>query len=130
MSSASFDDSGIRELQKAIAEKVRATPKQVEAVVHRGSNNIKRQQQEEMRASKHFSAVAGAISYDLRAGGGFGGGFVESEIGPVKGAPGSLANIAYFGGSRGGGTVPDPSVALEAEEPKFNRALEDLIGDF
>lgn len=126
MADASFDDSAIRSLQRAIEGQVRATPKRVEAVTHRGANNIKRQQQAEMRASKHFGAVAGAISYDLRTGGGFGGGFVEAEIGPTKGAPGSLANIAYFGGSRGGGTVPDPSVALEAEEPKFNRALEDL----
>ena len=44
-------------------------------------------------------------------------GSIELVAGPTKGSPGSLANIAYFGTSRGGGTVPDPRGALDAETP-------------
>lgn len=129
MTGASFDGSGLREFSRAIEDKIRATPAQVEAIMHRGSNNIKRQQQAEMRESDHFKGVASAISYDIRSGGAFGGGFVESEIGPTKGAPGSLANVAYFGTSRGGGTVTDPSEALKAEEPNLVREFEKFATD-
>ena len=52
------------------------------------------------------------------------------EVGPRKGKPGSIANIAYFGGANGGGgTVPDPRGALEAEAPRFEKALTDLVGE-
>ena len=44
---------------------------------------------------------------------------VSAVIGPEKGAPGSLANVAYFGTSRGGGTVADPEDALQEEADAF-----------
>jgi len=97
-------------------------------VVEKGALNIKNQLVSEMRSSKHFKGVAGGISYDIHGGQMFGRGVIEAEIGPTKGSPGSLANIAYFGGARGGGgTVPDPQGALDAEIPKFEQALGDLI---
>lgn len=92
-------------------------------VLERAAVNIKRQLRGEMGASRHFGQVARAISYDIidRIG------YVEAEIGPTKGSPGSLANIAYFGTSRGGGTVPDPDAALQAEVPNMERELADLV---
>ena len=76
-----------------------------------------------MASSRHFGQVASAISYDLqdRAGS------VEAVIGPTKGSPGSLGNIAYFGTSRGGGTVPDPMGALEKEAPSTAEHLLALL---
>lgn len=94
-------------------------------VVKRGAQNIKNQLVEEMRASVHFRPVARGISYDIVDNG------FTAEIGPEKGSPGSLANIAYFGGGTqpGGGTVPDPRGALEAEAPRFEKSLADLAAE-
>ncbi len=105
---------------RGLPEHARADARQI---ISRGAVNIKRQLQTEMGSSRHFGQVASAISYDLldRAGS------VEAVVGPTKGSPGSLANIAYFGTSRGGGTVPDPRGALEAEAPEAAKHLLDLL---
>jgi len=105
---------------RALPEYARNDARQVLA---KAGVNIKRQLQAEMSASQHFGQVARAISYEItdRAGS------IELVAGPTKGSPGSLANIAYFGGSRGGGTVPDPRGALEAETPTASRYLLDLL---
>lgn len=95
---------------------------QVSKVVSKGAVQIKEQLRAEAQASKHFKGFARGITYDLESG----PGFAEALIGPEKGKPGSLGNIAYFGTSRGGGTVPDPSLALEAEVPAFEKALSEL----
>lgn len=116
-------DAFAQELGKAGA----VTQKGVRAVISKGALNIKKQQQAEMRRSRYFAMVAPTISYDIREVSAFGGGVVEAEIGPVKGGAGSLANIAYFGTSRGGGNVPDPEGALLAEVPRTEKALFDLM---
>lgn len=112
----------LRAAGSGIASKV--TP-----IVHRGANNIKRQMRSEMQASRWFKGVTRAIDYSMtnRSFGASGASEIGAEIGPRKGSPGSLANIAYFGGSRGGGTVPDPKGALDAEVPRFEKALGDMI---
>ena len=38
-----------------------------------------------------------------------------------------MANLAIFGGARGGGTVPDPQKHLDAEEPRIVKAMGDVI---
>lgn len=93
------------------------------AVPEHGAFRIANQLRSEMRASRHFGQVAAAISYDIldRVNA------IEVEIGPVKGSPGSLANIAYFGTSRGGGTVPDPREAFDAEVPNIEKHLAELL---
>jgi hypothetical protein len=103
----------------------------VTPVVHRGANNIKRQMRAEMQASRSFKGVARAIDYSMsnRSFTASGAGVIEAEIGPRTGKPGSLANIAYFGGARGGGTVPDPKGALDAELPRFEKALADVVDE-
>lgn len=127
MSSISIDTSQLRAYAREIEGAADLLDSQVEAVVSKGALNIKNQMRADMEASLYFKGTSPAISYDMRSGGAFGGGFVEAEIGPVTGKPGSLANVAYFGTSRGGGTVADPQVALDAEEPKFTAALEALM---
>jgi len=102
-------------------------------VVHKGATKIKAQMRREMGASTHFKGITRAIDYSTTFGTGSraagGAGVIGAEIGPRKGKPGSLANIDYFGGSRGGGTVPDPKGALDAEVPHFEKALSDVLGD-
>lgn len=120
----SIDASEVRELAADMRQVHSRLSQHVRPVVEKGALNIKNDLQAEMRKSRHFGVVAPAISYDIE-----GGDKYEAEIGPTKGSPGSLANIAYFGTSRGGGTVEDPSGALEREAPKFADALADLAAE-
>lgn len=129
MSSFDLDTSEIRALAADMTKVPDVLAKDVRGVVMKGAVNIKKQQQAAARKSKHFKGFASAISFDMHGGMLFGTAVIEAEIGPVKGKPGSLANIAYFGTSRGGGTVEDPQVALDDEAPKFNSALENLMGN-
>ena len=96
-------------------------------VLKRGAQNIKGEIQDNFRASgnRGFQAVARSVSYDLHEFSGFGGGEMFAEIGPEK-PGGALANVAIFGTSRGGGTVPDPAGALANEAVNFGAALADL----
>ena len=112
---------------RSLAEDFRRVPpmlaRQAKPVVSRGAVNIKNQLRDEMGRSVHFRA-ADSITYDL-VDGGYG-----AEIGPTKTGAGPIANIAYFGGSNGGGgTVPDPRGALDAEAPRFAQALSDLAAE-
>lgn len=88
--------------------------KQIKTVMRKGATNIKNELYKEMRKSRHFKGFAD-FSYDEKSS----GDEIEYEIGPNKGGPGSGANIAYFGTSRGGGTVTDPLVTAETEVPNI-----------
>lgn len=90
----------------------------VASVVKKGATNIRHDMLEQMRSSRHFKGFAD-ISYDMVDD-------FEAEIGPNKGGPGAGANIAYFGTSRGGGTVEDPEKALEREMPAFEKHMLDI----
>lgn len=112
---------------RALAEDFRRVPDQLarhaKPIVEKGASNIKDQLRDEMGRSRHFRA-AKSITYDLLDGG------YTAEIGPTKTGAGPIANIAYFGGSNGGGgTVPDPRGALDAEAPRFAQALSDLAAE-
>lgn len=99
----------------------------VRGVLAKGAVNIKAQLRAEMGSSQHFGQVASSIRYDEVGR----GDAIEFEIGPTKQGAGPLANIAYFGTSRGGGTVPDPLGALTAEAATtvdyLNRLLDQAI---
>lgn len=123
----SADVSQLREFAVQVGQVPHEMRSKLDAVTERAGLNMKKQLQAEARQSKSFGVIAPAISYDTihtRDSSGV-------EVGPVKGSPGSLANIAYFGTSRGGGTVPDPRGALDAEAPRFEeyvgRIVEDLL---
>ena len=126
-----IDTSELRALAAKLTDSTRGVERDVRQVVSKGALNIRTQLRDEMGASPSFGALAGGITYDL-TGNAF---FSEAQIGPVKkkgsgtGGIGKGANIAYFGGSNGGGgTVPDPRGALERETPKFEKALGDILG--
>lgn len=117
------DDAELR----ALAVDLQAAPKivrsEARAVLARGAMNIKRQLISEAGRSRHFR-IARTISYDFVGT----GGALAVEVGPKTGGVGSLAGIAYFGGARGGGgTIPDPKGALEAEAPAVEKYIGDLI---
>lgn len=126
MANFRVDTSELRALSADLTRAHRAIGPNAMKVVERGALNIKRQLQTEARASKHFKGFASGINYDMSVS----GGEIKAEIGPVKGHPGSLANIAYFGTSRGGGTVPAPDGALHAEVGNVERYLGELLERF
>ena len=121
-----IDTSELRAFTAALTSSTARVERDVRQVVSKGALNIKRQLVAEMGASAHFKGVASSITYDL-TGNAF---FSEAQIGPKvgDGQAGALANIAIFGGSRGGGTVPDPKGALEREVPGFEKALGEILG--
>ena len=126
MTGVNIDASEVRAFAADLGEVGLRVARGVPAAVSKGALNIKNQLQAEARQSRYFR-IAPAISYDITSS----AEGVEAEIGPDKSriATAKLANIAYFGGVHGGGgTLPDPQLALDAEEPKFLKALEDLIG--
>lgn len=124
---ASFDASEVRVLSADLRSAPTRAVLAARPVIFKGATKIKEQMRSEMAASTYFKGAAGAIDFDLDAAG------LTAEIGPKvgPGQRGGLGGIAYgtayFGGSRGGGTVPDPQGALDAEAPNVEKALADLM---
>lgn len=120
---------GARELSRDLAHAADAMKPEAARVVQQGALRIKQGMQRDANASRHFSGgggkgapLAASISYELADGG------LAAEIGPVN-APGNtktggeLANIAYIGTSRGGGTL-DLTGPLNAEAPAILEHLQ------
>lgn len=111
----------VSELRKLSADLASGQWKDVFPILKEAGEAIKTQLQSEAKKSRHFK-LAGHISAETRAQmlGGY------TEVGPVKRGAGNLANIAYFGGVHGGGgTLPDPQGALDAEADRFEKAVAD-----
>lgn len=121
--SKSIDASELRTLAADISKAgMKAIPK-VEKVVSKGALNIKNGMRDEMSKSPSWRKVTPSISYDLtsRPNG------VEAEIGPKHSGSGNLANIAYFGTSKGGGGTVDLMKPMDEEAPRFEKALGDVL---
>lgn len=83
--------------------------------------------QKTMRADAqgHSPAIARSITTEMSGN----AVFSEAKVGPVKGGAGSLANIAYFGGTHGGGgTVRDPQLAANEVADGFVASLTNALG--
>ena len=122
MASVSVELSEVRAFARELEDAPLKVVREIVPVVRKGAVNIKSDMQADLRGSSNagFRHVASTVSYDV-VDGGFG-----VEIGPSKPA-GALANVAYFGTSRGGGTVADPVGALQAEVPRFEKAIDDIL---
>lgn len=87
-----------------LAAKLAAAPlkKQllVKAAVKKGAQNIKSEILKDVRSSSNAGFRRIPIEYEIDSA----GITVEARIGPPKSGAGSLANLAFFGGARGGGT--------------------------
>jgi hypothetical protein len=101
-------------------------------VVSKGAVNVKNQIRKDFQGSRHFgSSKPGGIVANVRYNRKILSNSAEAEIAPFVDQEGfgSLVGIALHGGSRGGGgTVPDPLIALLAEAPGFEQALLNLAG--
>lgn len=99
--------------------------KDVEAVVTKGALNIKKDAAQRISGHAHAPHYPKSISYDVKRT--MGG--IEAEIGPDKNRrQGALGNILEFGTSKNA-PLPHLGPALDAEEPKYVKALEDLMVD-
>lgn len=101
----------------------RALP-EVDKVLEVGAVKIKDGLNENLRGSRHFKGAGGSVTYDQR----YSLNEAAYVIGPDKSRRGgALGNIAFFGTSRGGGTV-DLEGPMREEAPVVEGLLADLVG--
>ena len=72
----------------------------VAQAVKKGAQNVKNSIRDDLNGSGNAAFRRIPISYTLQES----AGRITAEIGPTKGGTGSLANIAFFGTAKGGGT--------------------------
>ena len=112
----------LRKLSENLGKIAGSAVKDVDAVAQKGALNIKKELAYSAIWSKHFKGMAGSITYESH----YQIGKVRYDIGPDKAKRGGgLGNIAYFGTSRGGGTL-DIEQPLRSEGPRFQSALAEL----
>lgn len=88
----------------ALAQKLAAAPLKkralVAAAIKKGAQNIKEAVTDDLQGSSNGAIARIPIAYEMKDM----GVMVEADIGPREGGAGELANIAFFGTSKGGGT--------------------------
>lgn len=98
----------------------------IDRVMKRAAVNIKNTMRDDFSRSKHFHQIGKTINFDIESD----DSSVEVEIGPDKRyRSGRLANIAYFGSSRGGGGTVDVENGLRKEAPVLSEYLRRVMGD-
>lgn len=92
-------------------------------VVEKGALNVKKDWRDRWLGHPHFLSLPWAIGYDITRDDDT---MISYEIGPDKDKrQGPLGNIIEFG-TVNNGPIPGGMPALDAEEPRFMRAVEDL----
>ena len=95
-----IDTGQVKDLAKALAAAPLRSHALVAAAVKHGAQNIKQSVSEDLQSSRNHAIRRIRIHYDMKER----GPVVEADIGPEQGGASSLANIAFFGTSRGGGS--------------------------
>jgi len=109
----------VAELDRAIS---RSIP-EVTGVLSKGAFNIKKDWQAAWKGLKHARALPYAVTYDIATT----PGAITAIIGPDKNRrQGPLGNLLEFG-SMNNAPKPGGSPALDAEAPKFEKALDALM---
>lgn len=114
--------NGLHSLAAELAHAAAVAPAESGKVVAKGAVNIKKDWRKRWTGFPHAPALPYAIGFDLR----FHGVESEAEIGPDKDRPqGALGNLLEYGSVKNA-PIPGGAPALEAERPKFEKALNDL----
>jgi hypothetical protein len=117
------DVTGLDELISDLDRAAKAVPVGVRTVVQKGALNIKKDWQQRWTGLSSAPSLAAAVSYDTKEVP-FG---ASAEIGPDKARrQGALGNLLEFG-SVNNAPHPGGLPALEAEAPRFEKALGDLV---
>lgn len=90
------------------------TVRDARAVLNSAAKRVQRDMAQEFGDIKGMKGLGRKVSYDLTG--------LSVEVGFDKGGVGNLANIAAFGGSRGG-PYRNLNKPLDAEAPRFERAM-------
>jgi hypothetical protein len=115
---------GLGELLRDLVKAQTRSVDEFAAVVNKGAVNIKKDWRQRWSGIAHAPALPAAVTYDIV----YGFGRIEAQIGPDKGKrQGALGNIIEFG-TENNAPIPGGLPALDAEEPRFERALGDIGG--
>lgn len=95
-----FDASQLTAFGDALLAKGVARRALISASVKKGAQNVKNSIRDDLNGSGNAAFRRIPITYTVSET----PGRISAEIGPTKGGAGSLANIAFFGTARGGGT--------------------------
>jgi hypothetical protein len=120
--SVKVDAAEVAKLAEILVAAAGVAPVEASKVVAKGALNIKTDARRRVSGLAHAPAYPNAITYDLHetATGGW------AEIGPDKGKrQGALGNLLEYGSLK---NAPRPHMgpAGEAEQPRFERAMEEL----
>jgi hypothetical protein len=116
------DVTGFVELEGVLNSASKDALPEGRKVVSRGAVQIKKGMQRRVQGLAHAPAYPRSITYDLKTL----GLSVEAEIGPDKARrQGALGNLINYG-SVNNAPIPHIEPALDDEQPKYYRALEDL----
>lgn len=117
--------TGLTELADDLQHAAEASVDEVRKVVSKGLLNIKKETKSRWQGLAHAPALPNAVTYDTATS----GTGASGEVGPDKARrQGALGNLLEYG-SVHNAPIPGLNPALDAEEPRFLRALEDLGGD-
>ena len=117
--------TGLTELQAALAHAEADVGKETRQVVSRGALQVKKEWQQRWSRIAHAPHIPRSINYDLTTT----GDGTSADIGPDRALgpelQGFLGSILEYGGIHSG---PNPGglPAIDAEEPRFERAMGDL----
>lgn len=127
--SASFDFGEIDKLAADLGDVAGASDKPIRQALNVTSMKVKKGAQEKVRARKHFSQAASAITFDVtaRAGG------IESEIGYDKTRNvGKLGNLVEHGAPGAANALAPGNElqrSLHEQEEDFQRGIERAVDD-
>lgn len=117
-----IDASGLDVLAREFADAEPTVQREMPRIMRKAGVNVKSDWQQLGYGSLK---VPPDVSFDENT---WFGAVYEVEVGPTPGDAGSLAGIYHFGGANGGGgSGGDPSRFAEAEEPRMEAAMLDLI---
>lgn len=120
-----IDVSELDALAADLANAVPVSAAKVRGVVHKGAANIKADWRQAWSGMAHAPALPAAVTFEATVG----ADWIEAVIGPDKDRPqGALGNLIEFG-SEHNAPRPGGEPALQAEEPRFVKAMEDIAGD-
>ncbi len=117
------DLGGLDDLAADMTAAARRLATRARPVTSRGAVNIKNDWKAGWSGLKHARLLPASIGYDLSVS----GGMPAADIGPDKDKPqGALGNLLEFGSVN---NPPHPAglMALDAEEPRYEAALEALL---
>jgi hypothetical protein len=115
---------GLAGLIADFEREVKLAPGEARKVVAKGAINVTSDWRKRWSGHAHAPRLPYAVGYDLNW---FLGGKIEAEIGPDKDKPqGALGNLFEYG-SVNNAPIPGGAPALEAERPKFEKAMENLV---